>query len=332
MPDSLSAEMAVATSEPSRLRLKRVFLQTLIWSLTICGVVAVVALLLGQFSDTTARILLTLGGLALHSGVALACATALERGRWPRLNVVGLVLFGLNFIVLTTCIWWGPRLDEPAGKALVTTGALLGYYLLAIPGADLAERRQWRPLPLVGLAACVVGFLMLLVCIWAEPTEDLLPKAAAVAAIVAFSLTHTCLLLHVPGGTMIGWLFRGTLAALWALAGLAALMILAELEDEFLFRLLGALGVVDACGSLTLLIMAKLKKVGRAAQLQTVAAQIELRCPRCTQLQVFEPGDEYCTHCGLRIRIEIEEPRCAKCDYLLWQLPNRRCPECGTAF
>jgi hypothetical protein len=45
-----------------------------------------------------------------------------------------------------------------------------------------------------------------------------------------------------------------------------------------------------------------------------------------------DAGASQCTACGLKLRIEIEEPRCAKCDYLLWQLPQRRCPECGTAF
>jgi DNA-directed RNA polymerase subunit RPC12/RpoP len=43
-------------------------------------------------------------------------------------------------------------------------------------------------------------------------------------------------------------------------------------------------------------------------------------------------GDSKCGNCGLKFRIEIEEPRCARCGYLLWQLTERRCPECGQTF
>ena len=34
--------------------------------------------------------------------------------------------------------------------------------------------------------------------------------------------------------------------------------------------------------------------------------------------------------CGLKFHIRLEEPRCPKCDYLLFMLQSDRCPECGT--
>ena len=69
---------------PARLRLKQWFLRTLVISLTCCALVAVIALLLGTFNRTTARILLTLGALAVHSGIAMVCAAALEHRQWPQ--------------------------------------------------------------------------------------------------------------------------------------------------------------------------------------------------------------------------------------------------------
>ncbi|HRT41019.1 MAG TPA: hypothetical protein P5223_03055, partial [Phycisphaerae bacterium] len=66
-PDRLSAY----------LRLKRVFLRTLVISLTVCALVAVGALLLGTFNETTAKVLTTLGALAVHSGAAMSCASTL---------------------------------------------------------------------------------------------------------------------------------------------------------------------------------------------------------------------------------------------------------------
>jgi hypothetical protein len=317
----------------SRLRLKKVFLRTLVLSLTACALVAVVALLIGNFNETTARILSTLGALAVHSGMAMACAHALERQRWPKLSAMGLILFGINFCVLITCIWWPGWFDDQAGRAAVTTAALLGFYVLAIPCADLRERHLRPLLATLGLAICAIAFLMVTVCIWFEPTGDLFfPKATAVASIAAFAFGYSCLLIRVPGGGAIEWLLKGALACLWALAALSSGIIVWEINADFWFRVLGALGVLAASSSLALLILAKLRQVGKVERLESTAARVELRCPRCTTLQVVDAGASSCTSCGLKFRIEIDEPRCAKCDYLLWQLPQRRCPECGTPF
>ena len=318
---------------PARLRLKQWFLRTLVISLTCCALVAVIALLLGTFNQTTGRILLTLGALAMHSGIAMACAASLEHRLWPKLSLVGLVLFGINFCVLITCLWLLGGPDEPALRAALMTGALLGYYILAIPCADLHERRRWPPLPLIGLIVCGVGLLMVVVCIWAEHTEDMtFLKATGIVAVLAFSLAHMCLLVRVPGGPVLTWLFRATLACVWAVAAMWSVAIVLEPTDDFFFRVFGALGVLDASGSLALLIVAKLKRIEEVGKLETAPARIEVHCPRCTLSQVLETGKSECTACGLKFTIEIEEPRCVKCDYLLWQLPERRCPECGTAF
>jgi hypothetical protein len=149
----------------SRLRLKRVFLRTLVISLVSCALVAVAALLAGTFNDTTAKILMTLAALAVHSGVAMVLAHALERQVRTILSRSGLILFAANFVVLLICIWWPGPLDAPAGRASATTLALLCAYVVAVPCADLMERRAYQPLPAVGLASCILAFVMILVCI-----------------------------------------------------------------------------------------------------------------------------------------------------------------------
>lgn len=330
-----SAITDVADDAPAlaRLRLKRWFLRTLVISLGACAFVAVLALLLGRFTETTARILLTLGALALHSGVAMACTATLERRLWPRLSTLGLAVFGLNLAVLLACIWWPGGLGDPLGRALLTTAALLGYYVLAIPSADLLERGRFAPLPLAGQLACAAGFLMLLVCIWASDTENVaFGKATATAAFAGGALAHTCLILRIPGGRTLGWLLAATLASAWLVALMATLAVWLEPMNELFFRFFGAAGVIAACGTLSLLILAKLRQVGTAGQLQTTPATITLHCPRCTTAQTVAAGNAQCGTCGLKLRIEIEEPRCARCGYLLWNLPQRRCPECGESF
>lgn len=58
--------------------------------------------------------------------------------------------------------------------------------------------------------------------------------------------------------------------------------------------------------------------------------RVRLQCPRCDLEQALAVGRGRCAGCGLRIGIEIEEPRCA-CGYLLYRLEGDACPECGRA-
>ncbi len=318
---------------PARRRAERVFLWTLVGSLVTCAAVAVAVLLFWEFNATTWRILGTLVALAIHSGVAMASTHALERRWWPHLSRLGLVLFGLNFAVLMACTWWPGPLDDTVGRAWLMTGSLLGYYVLAIPGAALYEKRRLVPLALLALGTCAVGFVMLVVCIWAERVENVtFGKATAIVAVAAFTLAHTCVLLRAPTARQLGWLQRAAVYAAWATGALAAVMIALELDEEFPFRLLGALGVTDASASLALVIMTKLRRVQRIESLASAAAELEIVCPRCTTRQTVPAGASRCQACGLKFRIEIEEARCARCDYVLWQLPERRCPECGLPF
>jgi len=318
----------------TRLRLKRVFLWTLVLSLTACTLAAVVVLLIGQFSDTSVRVLLTLAALALHSGAALACAHSLERRRRPALSMAGLVLFGLNFAILLLCTWGGALQEETQERAWGATVALLIAYLLAIPCAELYSRNVRRILALLGLAAVAAAFAWWLAFVWSEDLayDETCSKGAAIAAIIAFSLSHTCLLFYLPDRLTVRPVLTLAIASIWALAVGLSVTIIGELSGDMWFRALGAVGVLDASSSLGLVILARLRQVSRVEGLQTTARQVALRCPRCLTVQSASVGPSQCSACGLKLHVEIEEPRCPKCNYLLWQLPERRCPECGTPF
>ncbi len=317
----------------ANLQLKRWFLRVLVISLTTCALVAVAALLAGQFNRTTGRILLTLGALAVHSGVAMACSASIERQRLVVLSRFGLFVFGVNLCVLLLCFWLPNSLDWTWERAILGTGALAGYFVLAIPFAGLLERRYRQALSLAGLTACAVGLVMVLVCIWAEPTGNMaFARATGVVGVIAFSLAHVCVLMRVPGRSAATRLLWGTIVCIAAVGVMWSVAIIYEPRDELFYRVLGAVGVLDASGTLLLLIVSKLRQLGKIAGLQSTSARIAFACPRCTESLEVPAGKSNCGSCGLKIALEIEEPRCAKCDYLLWQLPNRRCPECGTPF
>ncbi len=316
-----------------RIRLRKLFLRGLVTSLTSCALIAVGVLLFGEFNETTGRILGTLLALAVHSGIAMFCADTLERQRWPMLSRIGLAAFAANFVVLIIAIWWPGGPDVEALRAMATTGVLAAAYVVAIPCADLYERGLRRFWSLPGLVTCTLGCAMAVTCIWGEDADAIwFGKLTAVVCIVAFTFAQMCILVGIRGSVLLERLFILTAICAWIVAALLAILIVWEIEDDLLLRVLGAGGVLDACGSLSLLILAKLQQVGKRETLQTVAARVELRCPRCTMEQTVDAGASTCTSCGLKFRIEVEEPRCAHCDYLLWQLPERRCPECGTEF
>lgn len=315
------------------LHLKRVFLRTLVVSLLACAAIAIAALLLQTFGRTTFRILGTLAALAIHSGLAIACADCIERRRWPALSAVGLVLFAANFALLATMTWLPGLSIEWTGRAWGCTTTLLGAFILAIPCADLVERRVNPALGWVGLTGCAIAFCGLQRLIWVDaPPVIELTKSIVVACIAAFTLAHTCLLVRVPGGTNLAQVARFAIVAAWLLAAWASVVLTWELDPEPHFRILGALGVLDACATLALVIMLKIRKTQSIQKLESTPRQIQIVCPRCTAPQTVNAGASKCAACGLKFSIEVEEPRCAHCDYLLWQLSDRRCPECGHAF
>lgn len=314
-----------------RLRLKRVFLWALVASLVTCTAIAVGVLLFGQFNETTARILGTLAALAVHSAIALALAAALEGQRTPGLSRIGLVLFAASFVVLMICVWTPGLGDDEIVRAILSSLALLAAYVLALPSAVLAEHRARRASGNTGVMLCALALLMTLVCIWADGDSVWFAKATAAAAFVAFSLAHTNLLVALRVAANLRWLLRSAWLAIWMLCALATLMVLYELAEEVWFRLLGAVAVLDVCATLALVIMMRLRGVQATEELESAERSVALRCPRCRTDQTVPVGASACHACGLKFRVEVEEPRCLGCGYLLWQLTTPRCPECGRA-
>jgi hypothetical protein len=57
--------------------------------------------------------------------------------------------------------------------------------------------------------------------------------------------------------------------------------------------------------------------------------QVALTCPICDTKQSVPVGSSECIRCGLKMKIQLDEPRCPECDYLLLRLASDNCPECG---
>lgn len=324
----------VLANDPQGVTLRRAFLWTLILSVTSCAVIAVFTLLFARFTDTTVRILATLGAISAYSAASVFCATTLDRGLWPMLSRFGLGLFGVAFVLLLAAIWVVSDM-ETAGKLNASAFSILIGYLYAIPGADLAERRVAARFGLLVLLAALISFCCSIFLIWLVfpyGGDDFIIRLGMSTHVVAICLSHAALLTRVT--TRVGMNLARTIAfgAIAAFGAYLCAFLLLHWQGEFQVRLLGALGVINASTTIALLILSRLRRVEEREARRVSQARIELTCPRCTTQQIMMTGAAACITCGLRIRIEVEEPRCAGCQYPLWNLPGRRCPECGREF
>lgn len=73
------------------------------------------------------------------------------------------------------------------------------------------------------------------------------------------------------------------------------------------------------------------RKVDRE-RLSRELTEMVVICPRCRKRQSIRPGDSACMVSGLCIWIRIEQPRCARYDYLLYGLISDGCLKRGTVI
>ena len=79
-----------------------------------------------------------------------------------------------------------------------------------------------------------------------------------------------------------------------------------------------------------MLVLARLNRRVDFEPLADMPMAVTVICPRCGRRTKVPLGAGGCGACGLRIEINIEEPRCPQCGYLVYKLASDVCPECGT--
>ena len=181
--------------------------------------------------------------------------------------------------------------------------------------------------------ANLTAMAMILFRIWrgGGGYQALFTAIVALGAVPAHA--NLCLLVPLKPGQR--WLALGTigLGAMTAILIFAGVAMDIHRGDSLLLRLAAATAIFAGCGSLALLVLARLN---RGANVEPGALPVELNialtCPRCQSKQSLPLGGAACSGCNLRIHITVEEPRCLQCGYLLYQLTSPQCPECGTAI
>ena len=238
----------------------------------------------------------------------------------------GLGLSAATFFLLLVAAWAGPRYG-PHEQWAVTGGSLGGFGVLGVLALlGMNKRRPWR---WVGVLAAVTAIAMATIGTWQEIHEG--GTVFAIVISIAAVIAHANLCLIVPLNAGQRWLPYPTIAAGLATAVFLDLLVAADGHFEMAEKLASATGILAGCGTLALLVLAKLnKQLDRKPVVATDIKAITVICPACDTKQTMPAGkDTACIGCGLLFNILVVEPRCPQCDYLLFKLQADRCPECG---
>ncbi len=277
----------------------------------------------------------------LHVGLCLPVAAALlgkmADARTRHLTRVGAVLCAIVLALLLVGVWYPMRWPQYGEDWWESAGAVSIYGLLAVLCLVDAGTSRWREWRWLGVAAAGVAATMWLYDIWIGPGSDpgfvIFVTLTCAAAVIA----HASLAALCPLTAGQRWMLWGTVAAAALTAGLVDLAVADDRllhlgwdETSFLWRGMGASGILAGCGTLALVVLAVLNRQIDYEPGSKEMLSLFLACPRCGKKQNVAIGEASCVACDLRISTRIEEPRCLSCGYLLYQLTSNRCPECGT--
>lgn len=235
-----------------------------------------------------------------------------------------------------------PNLVRKEEQILFSTVMFGLYSLLALCCSIVMEKRRLVTLMWVGIAGAAAGLGLWLVVIWFHPLMDGRTEENVVRASGTFTtptvLFAQCGLLLLPrlDGLWAALMRRGTIVVSAMFAATIVFMIWwwdwidNYIDDGVLVRGMGVMGILTACGTVITPIVWKVQAAHRVDSVESLPAKlrVQVRCPRCHSQQELLTGRSKCAACGLRITVQVEEPRCS-CGYQLYRLESDHCPECG---
>lgn len=215
-----------------------------------------------------------------------------------------------------------------------TLGAVFLFALPMLMSAAMMERGHWRVAGIADLTIGGIGVLLFLAVIWFNAWNWFgddwhVVRLMLLATIWAWALPWAALAGLTAFDNWMRWARLATIGLTFAMAGLLTLILVAEIEEDVVFRLVGVVGILLALGSVSTPILHRVAGIERRLSVQTTPLEVKLTCPRCLLEQVLPVGRSRCRGCRLKFTLDVEEPRCPGCGYALHRLTQPRCPECG---
>ncbi len=250
------------------------------------------------------------------------------------LSLVAFAMFTGIAAVLLPSGW----IDDEILATIFITGAYSLAGIVIIAAAPKHGQLKWTLR--ICAASLTLSMLIFLILLWFDSSigyeyDDYFWKPAFIALILGTTAAHR--LMIIPLTVPLLWFRIIKRTALIAAAITAFIMITGIINEDFWFweeliiNLLAISTIITAGSSIAtgaIALFAPKPGDDEPSSFDT-SIPINLTCPRCqSTTQAQSNKDARCQTCNLKIRIQIQEPRCT-CGYLLYQLNANTCPECG---
>jgi hypothetical protein len=276
-------------------------------SLLLAEYLATLGLIWNLFAGAQEPVGLTMLSLAATAIPAIAFSAILKRPDSAVSARVGLLAASAVFILLqvgTWASWLGKTRAERWGFVGLSLAIFAVLAVLCVIGTG-TDRRHWRWLGVVA-AAAGFGISAYAIILEIHKSSALFVCIVSVAAVVA----HANAMAWCPLRPPQRWLLWGTIGAGIATAGFVDLAkITSPWQEEMLGRLAGAMAIIAGCGTLALLVLAKInQRLVPSSESVANLREIRLTCPRCRARQTIATGSGVCASCGLIIEVRLGEP------------------------
>ncbi len=247
--------------------------------------------------------------LALTGLPAVAFLALERRPAAATASRVGLAVCAAVFALLMAGVW-GPGVGSPRIEGnhwFDVSASLAAFGFLAVLSL-LGTGRDHRPWRWAGVAAAAAGFALSAreILLEVPRSSDLLVCVATLAVVVA----HANAMVQCPLRPGQRWLLGATTGAAVATGVLVDLGRLTHpWQHEPLGRLAGAAAIIAGCGTLALLVLARINRnVPRPGLVASDVREVALTCPLCGTSLTIPIGEGRCAACGLGIAVRIEQP------------------------
>lgn len=239
----------------------------------------------------------------------------------------------LGVIAIVFDSFW--RADE---EALATSLLVGAFSMICLVCAFVLEKRRARWIMWTGIACSLGTLAVWLVLVWTNPWrwsggdwQEVLIKVGTLLTTICLWAAHLGLLILMRLTTTVPRIVRTATLAFVATLGVTIIgLVWFEIFDEWTGKFVAVVSILGACGTVVTPVLALIEFLSDKGSAETIPAKVQVRltCPRCHTQQELRAGPGKCANCGLRIIIDVEEPRC-ECGYQLYRLESDQCPECG---
>lgn len=195
------------------------------------------------------------------------------------------------------------QFGETELRILATTFSVTWLSLTTLASATVASRPILRPVAAAGVATGVLAALTAQALIWGDNPSEWLFKTWACTSLVNAACAYSGLVGMARAARGYGWVRGVSIGAATLIAGILCTMILVEDASELAIRILGALAVVMACGTV---VVGVLHRLAPKTVDGPLPASLKATCPVCgTEGELAIGGKTSCSECGLGLEIQI---------------------------